>query len=331
MGLRPNTRLVLISWVVPFFFLFAAGCSRQEQAVELNRQELSADTTWQGQVLINGDIYVPPGVTLTIKPGTTVKFKRIDETSDQNLFGLDTPYYPQAELIVRGTLVARGTAKKKIIFTSAEVDARPADWGAINLLGSDNNIVEHAKILFAYNGIHAHGSKVKIARNEFSSNGVGISFKSEQEVPGVPWFGRRSDVEIIDNLFYRNKGGVGFRNSDGVISRNEFRDNKFFGIWPKEDSTVSITYNEVTGSKKGIYLYQARGVTINHNNIYDNIDYNIGVAEAQDFDVDAANNWFGIINEDKIDELIFDKKDDPDLGEVLYKPFLTKKVEWERP
>ncbi len=65
------------------------------------------------------------------------------------------------------------------------------------------------------------------------------------------------------------------------------------------------------------------------NNIYDNRDYNIAMAEAQDFPVEAPNNWFGTRNRQKIDELIFDRKEDAELGEVRIDPVLTKAVAWE--
>lgn len=328
--MRQSIRPVLTSLFLAVMLFFGLGCEKQ-RTIEIGKETIAADTTWDGIVLVTGDVLVPPGVTLNIAPGTQVKFRRIDENSDRNLFGIDSPYYPQAELIIQGRLVARGTADRKIVFTSAEIKAQPADWGAINLLGSDNNIIEHARILFAYNGIHAHGAEAQVAHCEFARNGVGISFKSEEEAPGVPWFGRRSKLSIIDNQFYKNKGGIAFRNSSAEISNNEIRDNKFFGIWPKEETDAVISYNEITGNKKGVYLYQARGIRLDHNNIYDNSDYNIAVAEAQDFTVEARNNWFGTINRQKIEEMIFDMKDDPDLGEILYEPFLDSKVKWERP
>lgn len=309
--------------------LFLAGCQKK-QVLEVSKLTISKDTTWSGKILVSGDVYVEPGVTLTITPGTIVKFKRIDETSDQNLFDIDSPYYPQAELIIRGRLIARGTDKKKITFTSAEIDARPADWGAVNFLGSDGNVIEYCKFMFAYNGVHAHGSSIRISHSEFVKNGVGVSFKSEEETPGVEWFGKRSNVTVSNSLFTRNKGGIGFRNSDAVITHNEISDNKFFGIFPKEDVKAEVKKNEITGNKKGVYLYQARGVTFANNNIYDNIDYNISVAEAQDYDIDARNNWFGTINREKIEEKIFDKNDDSDLGKVEFDPFLVRQVEWEQ-
>jgi parallel beta-helix repeat protein len=309
--------------------LFLAGCQKQ-QVVEVSKLTISKDTTWSGNILVAGDVYVEPGATLTITPGTIVKFKRIDETSDQNLFDIDSPYYPQAELIIRGRLIAKGTEKNMITFTSAEIDARPADWGAVNFLGSDANVIQYCRFMFAYNGVHAHGASVTISNSEFVKNGVGISFKSEEETPGVAWFGKRSNVQVSSNIISRNKGGIGFRNSDALIRHNEISDNKFFGIFPKEDVRADINENDIHGNKKGVYLYQARGLVLSRNNIFDNVDYNISVAEAQDYNIDARNNWFGTINREKIEALIFDKEDDSELGRVAIDPFLDTRVKWEQ-
>jgi hypothetical protein len=287
---------------------------------------LDKDTVWSGSFLIEGDVYVPPGVTLTVMPGTIVKFRRIDEKSDKNLFGIDSPYYPHAEVIVRGTIIAKGTEKRPIVFTSAERDAGPADWGAINLLGSRGNILEYVKVLCAYNGVHAHGASALISNSEFTRNGVAISFKKEFEYPEVPWFGEEADLVITRNLIHNNKGGIGFRKARAVISHNEIRENKFFGIWPKEDSEGVISYNEIEENKKNIFLYQVTGVKIEFNNIYDAVDYNIAVAEIQDMDLNVANNWWGTINKEKIEEMVYDKMDDEEVGRIIYEPFLRSKV-----
>ena len=308
--------------------LVMTACGRQK-LTELDKSTLDKDTTWSGQVLVKGDIYVPPGVTLNIKPGTVVSFQKIDEKSDRNMFAIDSPYYPQAELIVRGRLVARGTPQDNIVFTSAEIKPEPADWGAINFLGSEGNVITHAKILNAYNGVHAHGSKVEISHCEFVKNGVGVSFKAEEETPGVPWFGIRSKLVIRNNLFAKNKGAIGVRNSDAEISHNEIRENKFFGIWPKENNKLTVSFNEITGNGRGIYLYQSQGATFENNNIYDNTDYNFAMAEAQDFPVPAPNNWFGTTDRMKIGETIFDKHDDAELGEVLVEPIRKEAVAWK--
>jgi len=309
-------------------FLFSA-CAKTPETV-VNKGIIKKDTTWRGRVIVTGDVMVDKGVTLTIEPGTEVRFRRIDEKSPENLFGIESPYYPEAELIVRGRLIAKGKPGREIIFTSDAIDARAKDWGAINFLGSEGNEVEYARILCAYNGVHAHGSSVTVRHCQFVKNGVGISFKAEQEVKDAPWYGKRSHLVITDNIFARNKGGIGFRNSDAEISYNEIRDNKFFGIWAKEDVKAVVEHNEITGNIKGVFLYQTRGLVIRNNNIYDNRRYNVACADAQDYPVDFSNNWFGTINREKIAESVFDHAEDPDLAVISFEPFLKKAVDYRR-
>jgi len=317
-------------FLIVLLLLGATGCHKSQE-IELSKQTIDKDTTWSGNIIIGGDIYIPPGVTLTIAPGTIIKFKKIDEKSDQNLFDIDSPYYPEAELIIRGKLIAKGTPEQMIVFTSAEMTPRAADWGAINFLGSEGNKIEYVKIYCAYNGIHAHGSSVDVSHSEFARNGVGISFKKEEETPDAPWFGKSSKLKITHNVFSGNKGGIGFRNSSAEITYNEIKENKFFGIWAKEDSDALIKYNEVTDNQKGIFLYQAQNLRLEYNNIYNNRTYDIAIAEAQDFPVNAANNWFGTTNQNKIQEMIFDKNADPELAEIEFEPFLKQPVEWDKP
>jgi len=326
--LRQNIKPGWIRAVLLVALLVFAGCQKSP-VTELAKQTIAEDTTWSGVIVIGGDIYVPPEVTLTIEPGTVIKFRKIDESSGQNLFHTGDPYYPEAEIIVRGRLIASGTPDRQIVFTSAEMNPRPADWGALNFLGSEGSIIRHAKIYCAYNGIHAHGSSLQVSHSEFARNGVAISFKMDDETPEAPWFGKPSSLTISRNVFVGNKGGIGFRSSSAEITHNEIRDNKFFGIWPKEDSDVLIRFNEITGNGKGIFLYQVRGVTIERNNIYNNRDYDIAVAEIQDFPVDVSNNWFGTTNQEKIAGMIFDRNSDPELAEISYRPFLEQPVSWK--
>lgn len=310
--------------MIILLFISLYGCS--EGIHRIGKVALEEDTVWSGTMFVDGDIFVPEGITLTIMPGTMIKFERIDETSDKNLFDVDSPYYPQAEIIVRGKIIVQGTKDKPIVFTSAESNPAPADWGAINLLGSRGNIIEYAKVLCAYNGVHAHGSTALVSHSEFMKNGVAISFKEEFEFPDLPWFGEKADLVITHNLIHKNKGGIGFRRANAVISYNEVRENKFFGIWPKENSTGIISYNDIQENKKNIMLYQVAGVKIQFNNIHDPGDYNIAVAEAQDTDIDASHNWWGTVNKERIEGTVFDRMDDEEVGRVNYEPVLKSRV-----
>ncbi len=293
---------------------------------EVGRETITVDASWDGDILVTGDVHVPPGVTLTIAPGTTVRFRKIGAESDRNLFGTNSPYYPQAEIIVTGRLIARGTAEKPIRFTSAEEKPQPADWAALNFLGSEGNVVENCRIEYAYNGVHAHGAQVLIKDGTFAKNAVAISVKKEEEAKGTPGFGIPADITVTGNLIEDNKGGINVRSSRAVITRNTIRDNKFFGIWIKEQCRGEISRNEITANQKGIFFYKAEGMAITANNIHGNLDYNLAVADEQGKDIQAAGNWFGAIGRARIDELIFDGKSDPAVARIVIEPVLTERV-----
>lgn len=77
---------------------------------------LTKNETWTGNVNLNGDITVPEGLSLTIKPGTIIKIKK-----------LPTPLV----INILGKLVANGESSKIIEFRSNETVTTDGDWGGI--------------------------------------------------------------------------------------------------------------------------------------------------------------------------------------------------------
>ena len=108
----------------------------------VNKGVINQDTIWQGEVLITGDVEVAKGATLTILPGTVVRFKKIEDFGPEKLSLDKENHFPKAEIIVKGSLYAQGSLENKITFTSAEKSPHPGDWGAVNFLGSVQNIIE---------------------------------------------------------------------------------------------------------------------------------------------------------------------------------------------
>ncbi|RLA97759.1 MAG: hypothetical protein DRG83_15375, partial [Deltaproteobacteria bacterium] len=104
---------------------------------------LEWDETWSGTVQLYGDVTVPEGVTLTILPGTHVKFPA----------NLDTSYSGEnvksSEFIVKGTLICKGTEAEPILFTSdAGENAKKGDWVGIKAEGTlrlENTTVEYSR------------------------------------------------------------------------------------------------------------------------------------------------------------------------------------------
>jgi parallel beta-helix repeat protein len=325
-------RLLVVAAVV--VLLVASGCAEVKSRVgtygpgELKEKEIglvkiSQDTVWQGRIRITGDVLVDEGVTLTIMPGTVIRFDTIEPKLDRdgghNMMGLGSPYFPGAEIIVRGRILAVGTADSPIVFTSSDPMAKPGIWGAINLLGSNGNVVEYCKIFYAYNGVHNHASTAVVLNNIFSNNGTAISFKKAD-------YNHPCWMFIEHNIIKGNLSGIAFRYSIANIAFNDISDNKYFGIWIKEGTDSRISYNNITGNGKGVYLYKAPFTRMNYNNIYGNVEYNIALAELNPEDVDATMNWWGTTDGSKIAETIFDHATDDTLGTVHFEPMMKHRV-----
>jgi PKD repeat protein len=91
---------------------------------------ITTNTTWTANniYLLQGQIYVKNGATLTIQPGTVVM-------GDKNVPG-------SGLFITQGSnLVAQGTATAPIVFTSNQAPGTraPGDWGGIIILGTASN------------------------------------------------------------------------------------------------------------------------------------------------------------------------------------------------
>src|SRR5512145_1212423 len=107
--------LVLVVW--------AGLANAAEPLAYRGEQTLWQDTVWDGEVLVDGILTVAPGVTLEIRPGTTVRLTPFDSNGD----GIG-----EHELFIQGRLLALGSIERPVLFTSAAQQPRPGDWGALN-------------------------------------------------------------------------------------------------------------------------------------------------------------------------------------------------------
>lgn len=141
---------------------------------------ITQNTTWSAsnQYLLKGFVYVQPGVTLTIQPGTVIKG---DQASRGSLFIL-----PGAKIM------ADGTKEKPIVFTSNQAvgQRRAGDWGGVVILGKapankkDFKIEgeEVSVVPGGATGDAADNSGVlRYVRIEFA----GIAFQTDKEINGL--------------------------------------------------------------------------------------------------------------------------------------------------
>ena len=235
---------------------------------------LYKDTVWEGEVLIDGILTVAMDTTLEIRPGTVVRFTRFDSNSDQ---------IGEHEIFIQGNLLARGTAEEPILFTSAEQDPRPGDWGALNMMMSEEglNLLEHCVVEYAYRGFHAHFSKAELRHSLFRFNQRGSQFQE-------------AEVVIDDCVFDSNFNGLQFRDSTVSLLRSKVSNNQWGvrAVFVKlrledshitgnringislRDSEFELSGNLLKGNRRGIYLQRSRG-QVSGNRIVGNLEHGI--------------------------------------------------------
>jgi len=211
---------------------------------------ITSNTTLSGNVLINCNVTVNSGVTLTIEPGTDIIFTG--------------KYY----LDINGRLLAQGTKDNYIGFTAWN---KTGGWKGIIFTdintANDTSKVEYCNISYKknyfispyyYGAIYVYASHKVLIRNNIISNnyskfGAGVSI-------------RYSNVKVVGNLIVNNRstyrgGGIymeGTSSYHPLIVNNTIANNK-----------TNITKGA------GIYKYSSIAPTLKNNIIYNNKD-NIG-------------------------------------------------------
>lgn len=232
-----------------------------EVLVYQGEQTLFEDTVWNGDVLIDGILTVAAGATLEIRSGSKIQFTRFDSNAD----GIG-----EHEIFSQGTILVVGTAEAPVLFTSAEENPRPGDWGAINMMvGEAENSLTHTVVEYGYRGFHAHYSRARLSNCTFRNNVRGAQFQESQLV-------------IDDCRFLDNTNGVQFRDSKVVLRRSSisgshwglrcvYSDLKMSGCVIENnlvnganirDGKIEARGNRIVGNRRGLYLQRSEGLII---------------------------------------------------------------------
>lgn len=259
---------------------------------------ISTNTEWKGRILIKGVVVVKKGVTLTIRPGTTISFARVDR--DNNGVG-------DGELRIEGRIVAKGTQEQRIVFTSAESKPKTRDWSYIHLLASqENSLFEYCRFEYGFSGMQVHYSSVRIADCLFSNNYEGLHFNT-------------ANVEADHNTFSKNETAIRFKRLEGkvTISNNDIHGNEI-GVLFGRQQINAVDFKQLN---KPVEFPQ-----FVNNNFHDNEKYNFSMGEGQNLDIRVKDNWWGANKDSKIEETIFDKSSDAALGRIIFTPYLSSPV-----
>jgi len=299
--------ICLIKFLCLVLISLAISSCAAKQAIPgqiFTSQVIKSDAVWSGNVTVRGVVVVGRGATLTITPGTTVLFEKVDSNND----GIG-----DSEIRVLGKLLARGTYEAPILFQSAAAKPQRKDWSYILFFTSGEvSVVEHCVIKHGFSGLQAHFSTVNIANVTFQDNHEGMRFG-------------RAKLSIKNNRFIGNDIGIRFTRMEGPVSItfNEIRENRI-GIFlvPSGQNTQDFFEPDRSGKP-----WNTGRLLIKYNNISDNSWYNVSLGEKQFWDLDMSENWWGTSDLLKIRQTLFDKRRDADLGSVILEPLATHAIE----
>ncbi|NLE39155.1 MAG: hypothetical protein GX621_14120, partial [Pirellulaceae bacterium] len=186
---------------------------------------LMADAAWgpeHGVIVVDGTLTVGSGVTLTIKPGTIIKF-----TSG-------------SQISVNGRLEVRGTAAQPVVFTSIHddsvggdtngdgnaTDPRRGNWSGIYASAAGAHLdIDHAVIRYANYGVETLASNTswRVSNSVISDNNIGLAAHHQQNLA----------AEAVNCLIVNNwQTGVYFHEYFAGILRNcTIVGNGFAGGW----------------------------------------------------------------------------------------------------
>lgn len=321
---------------------------------------LTEDTVWRGEVFVEGGLTVAPQTTLTLEPGTVVRFRRT--VAGEGAGPL---------LLVQGRLVVRGSAEAPVRFTSSYSDPRAGEWQGIIFLGSEKkNLLEQCRVEGAAVGIDASFSTVTLKEVSLAVCGTGARFQdaivtvsggdasgcavgldlaeSEADIRGLTVRGNRVGMTVrggsllLEGAVIADNGEAGFRAAASRISidRSLLQDNAAGLLLT--DCEGRVTAARIAANRTvGIHLLRSR-VRIQGNEIVSNgaiglrVEDGLAVAWGNvfsgngRFDIDntgaddfrAMANWWGE-SAPAFEKRLNDRVQDPSRGRILVQPVLT--------
>jgi RHS repeat-associated protein len=261
------------------------GAGPAYAATHIPTTTYTSNTTWttaNSPYVLDGNVTVASGVTLTINPGVIVKFNGT-----------------LRELRVNGTLSAVGTGGSHIIFTSYQDDSAGGDtngdgttttgaagqWTDINITsGNSNSQLKFADVRYGGNGsansaygalrIGIAGTSVTVEDSTFTNNQRSGIFVSVNDTDGVTV--RRTTLSNNGNGISVNQGWVKVEDNSSI--RNNTQDGLWFNITSSfTGPQSSITDSEVKeNGRDGVRLTVDASLDASkwprgtRNNIYNN-------------------------------------------------------------
>jgi parallel beta-helix repeat protein len=208
------------------------------------------DTVWQGEILVTEHVTVQSGVTLTIEPGSRVKFHHYRGYRDPG---------GRLSMQVHGQIIAEGTAADPIYFTSDAPDPQNGDWSMVRLVSpSAQSIFHYCVFEFGQQGLNVWQGSPDIAHVVFRwNNWEGVYFESFSQ-PTIDYCqiyengynglaAEQSNDILMDHceVSFNGTNGVHIDNSTAEVRRTLVHDNHANGVSVDDGGTLRVLGDEV--------------------------------------------------------------------------------------
>ncbi|AKT39622.1 DUF4215 domain-containing protein [Chondromyces crocatus] len=247
--------------------------------------------------LVQGDITVPAGASLTIQAGTIVRMAN----NDGQVSGVDTS---RVELTVNGTLSINGTAANPVIFQANNGSAANSWYGIVVGANATSAMIQGAILQHASRGVRnlAPGNVLRVLDSTFQNNGIGIAIEAgAPTIEGSSIFGNTTGVSVLVSgsasllrSVVRSNGsnGINILTSSGsstiAITNCTVHGNTGTGIYGEATSgntaNIDVTNTIVSNNSSfGIRRYTASGtvnVTLTNSNVWGNSSGNLNSVTA---------------------------------------------------
>lgn len=224
------------------------------QPVGLEKGRLVRDSRWCGDILVLQSVLVPRGVTLTIAPGTLIRFKHYR--------GYREPH-KRLRLRVEGKLVARGTPEAVIRFTSDAEDRRNGDWSMLALVEAAGSELAYTVIEFGQHGLNIWKTDLDLDHvvirfhnweGLYAENNARVTLKSSRVYNnGYNCVAVEQYVKLkVTGSYIANCGTVGIHlDASEATVEGSLLEGSQEGISLDNDAKVTIRGNRFTAQKNG--------------------------------------------------------------------------------
>lgn len=247
---------------------------------------LAEDTTWQGHISVQDNVFVSQGVILTILPGTVVEFKHFRGYKNINRIGL---------FIVEGTIKAIGAPNQQIWFTSDAEDPVNGDWGGILCANTNDSIFQYVIVEFSFIGIEFSKANVTISHSiirwvhtegVYASQSTGLieyNLIYENGYHEISLEDYNDNITMQYNIFNGGNFGIYTEATNSIVKGNYFVNYSGAAIIASQFSNISIIENKFENILfEKISIYPTVTAIISGNDLWGNESISIPILDFPD-------------------------------------------------